>query len=188
MPNEILDICNANGTPTGNTVPRSDAHKMGVCHRTAHVWIYRRLPQNSCRYEVLLQRRSCNKDSYPGCLDTSSAGHIPAGSEPAESAIRELHEELGISINENNLKFLGITHTAYEKVFHDEIFRDNEVVFVYACTASIELSAITIQETELESVGWYDMEHTIQCCKNGDPEYCIPLSSLLLLQDFLKDS
>jgi isopentenyldiphosphate isomerase len=28
--------------------------------------------------QVLLQKRSPDKDSYPGCLDISCAGHIPA--------------------------------------------------------------------------------------------------------------
>jgi len=46
-----------------------------------------------------------NKDSFPCRYDTSSAGHIQAGDEPLESAVRELSEELGIQANPDDLRF-----------------------------------------------------------------------------------
>ena len=46
--------------------------------------------------ELLLQKRSQQKDSYPGCYDISSAGHSPAGVDFIPSALRELKEELGL--------------------------------------------------------------------------------------------
>ena len=75
---EYLDEVNENGEPTGRTVEREIAHSNGVRHRTAHVWIIR---QYGGKIQVLLQKRSKTKDSYPGCYDISSAGHIPAGSD-----------------------------------------------------------------------------------------------------------
>lgn len=90
---ELFDICDEQGNPTGDTVERSEAHAKGICHRTAHIWIAK---QENGRYKVLLQKRSMDKDSFPGRYDTSSAGHIQAGDEPMESALRELGEELGI--------------------------------------------------------------------------------------------
>ena len=73
---ELLDVVDENGIPTGETVERSIAHAKGIRHRTSHVWLLRRRSEG---VEVLLQKRSDNKDSFPGCYDTSSAGHIPAG-------------------------------------------------------------------------------------------------------------
>ena len=84
---ERFDVCDDAGLPTGETVSREEAHRLGIRHRTAHVWIVRR---RGGSVQVLLQRRSLNKDSFPGQWDTSSAGHIPAGDEPLESALREL--------------------------------------------------------------------------------------------------
>lgn len=86
---EIFDIIDEKGNPTGKTVTREKAHTDGIPHRTAHIWIIR---QKDGRTEVLLQKRSKNKDSFPGKFDTSSAGHIQAGDEPLESALRD--EEL----------------------------------------------------------------------------------------------
>ncbi len=38
---ELLDICDEQGNPTGETVERDIAHRDGILHRTAHVWIVR---------------------------------------------------------------------------------------------------------------------------------------------------
>ena len=83
---EYLDICDEDGQPTGQIVPRSIAHRDGILHRTAHVWIVR---DNAGRIQILLQKRSMEKESFPGLYDTSSAGHIPSGSEPLPSALRD---------------------------------------------------------------------------------------------------
>ena len=82
---EYLDIVDENGVPTGKTAERTAAHKQGLRHRTSHVWILR---ERAGKVEVLLQKRSQNKDSFPGCYDISSAGHIPAGVDFIPSALR----------------------------------------------------------------------------------------------------
>ena len=88
---ELLDVVDENGVPTGTVVSREKAHAEGIRHRTAHVWLVRRRNGN---VEILLQKRCKSKDSWPGCYDISSAGHIPAGVDFIPSALRELREEL----------------------------------------------------------------------------------------------
>ena len=82
---EILDIVDEEGIPTGEVVDRNIAHSLGILHRTAHVWLLREKDDN---IQVLLQKRSQNKDSFPDCFDISSAGHIPAGVDYISSALR----------------------------------------------------------------------------------------------------
>ena len=101
---EILDIVDDNGIPTGKTVERKTAHREGIQHRTAHLWIARKKCGN---IELLLQKRCMEKDSFPGCYDISSAGHIPAGMDYVPSALRELREELGVTAKEEDLIFCG---------------------------------------------------------------------------------
>ncbi len=55
---ELLDIVDEKGNPTGETVPREVAHREGIRHRTAHVWIFRR---RGGVVQILLQKRSDNK-------------------------------------------------------------------------------------------------------------------------------
>ena len=125
---EYIDICDESGSPTGEIIDRETAHRDGILHRTAHVWIVRKKTQG---YDILLQKRSMEKDSFPGLYDTSSAGHIPTGSEPLPSAIRELKEELGIAAKPEQLIYAGSFRIQYEEVFHDQVFKDNEITKAY---------------------------------------------------------
>lgn len=58
---EIFDIVDENGIPTGETVERTAAHRDGIRHRTAHVWVVRTVDGEP---QVLLQKRSAGKDSF----------------------------------------------------------------------------------------------------------------------------
>jgi len=88
---ELIDVVDENGHPTGEIVEREYAHSNGIWHRTAHLWLVR---VKDGHIQVLLQKRSENKESYPGCYDTSSAGHIPAGVDYKSSAIKNINEKL----------------------------------------------------------------------------------------------
>ena len=87
-----------------------------------------------------------NKESFPGMFDTSSAGHIQAGDEPLESALRELHEELGIQAEPKELEFVGNFRIAYEKEFHGKMFRDNEIAFVYIYSQPVDETKLILQK------------------------------------------
>ncbi|MBQ8972794.1 MAG: NUDIX domain-containing protein [Clostridia bacterium] len=181
---EIFDICDARGIPTGETISRQEAHKKGVRHRTAHIWVARR---EEGRWQVLLQLRAQGKDSYPGCLDTSSAGHIQAGDEPLPSALRELNEELGIRAEADELTFIGKITNIYEEAFYGEPFRDNEISFVYVYLRPVDMETLRLQREEVERVEWRDLEDTIHAVRAGDSAYCLPLQSIELLKEYLQN-
>ena len=127
---EIIDIVDINGNPTGETVDREYAHLNGVWHRTAHVWLVRRKDDN---IQILLQKRSKCKESYPGCYDISSAGHIPAGVDYKASAIRELKEELGIDALEEDLIFCGDRKVYSEKSSVGNLFATDNILKYLLC-------------------------------------------------------
>ena len=128
MAKEILDIVDDNGQPTGEVIDRVTAHREGILHRTSHVWLVR---MKDSRLQVLLQKRSEEKDSYPGCYDISSAGHIPAGVDFVPSALRELKEELGVEVQAEDLVYCGQRKFHFEEIFHGERFKDNQISNVY---------------------------------------------------------
>ena len=167
---EIFDIVDAGGAPTGQTVTRSEAHAKGIRHRTAQIWVFR---EWEGRPQVLLQKRSRDKDSWPGCLDTSAAGHIDAGEEPLPSALRELEEELGIRARPEELLPLGLYRHRSEEVFYGKPFIDDEVSFVYLYREPVELVRLRPQPGEVEAVGWYGLQETIDAVVSGDPRYCL---------------
>ena len=179
---EYLDICDEDGQPTGQIVPRSIAHRDGILHRTAHVWIVR---ENEGRIQILLQKRSMEKESFPGLYDTSSAGHIPSGSEPLPSALRELNEELGVAAGPGDLAFAGKFRIKYEKEFHGRPFRDNEVTWVYVCSRPVDIETLTLQKSEVDEARWFDLDEVWNEIQTSRARFCVPAQGLNVLRAYL---
>lgn len=196
---EILDIVDENGMPAGGRIDRETAHREGIRHRTAHVWIMRRKETcdpgekeavegtNGIKYEILLQKRSPDKDSYPGCLDISSAGHIPAGDEVVDSAIREMKEELGITILPEQLHFCGKRKFSFQDVFHGKPFFDRQVSFVYIVWMDIEKDTMDLQKEEIEDVIWMDFEECIKMVEENSMKHCIAMEELRMLDRYIQN-
>ena len=179
---ELLDICDERGEPTGQTVDRAVAHRDGVLHRTAHVWIVR---EKDGKTQILLQKRSMDKESFPGLYDTSSAGHIPAGVDFLPSALRELEEELGIRARPEQLQEAGFFRIRYEKVFHGSIFRDNEFTRVYVYREPVDAGALRLQASEVDEVRWFDLDEVRQEIAHSRARFCVPSEGLAVLVRFL---
>ena len=179
---EYLDIIEENGQPTGEIVSRETAHRDGILHRTAHVWVIRR---NAGSYDILLQKRSPEKDSFPGLFDTSSAGHIPAGEEPLPSALRELSEELGIEAAPDALQYAGTFRIQYEKSFHGHLFRDNEFTTVFVYSQPVDISTLTLQKSEVDEVCWFDLDDVWDEIHHSQDRFCMPIAGLNVLREYL---
>ncbi len=175
---EYFDVIDEEGNLTGKTIDRDTAHEKGIRHMTAHVWIIRYQNGNP---QILLQKRCLQKDSFPGCLDTSSAGHIPAGDTPVQSALRELREELGIEAEEKDLEYIGSFDNRYISTFHDKLFHDNELSKVYLLHKEVHCEDLVLQKNEVESVEWQDYETVYKACKMHDPDYCVTIRGLKVL-------
>ena len=175
---EYLDIVDESGYPTGEIISRDVAHTEGILHRTAHVWVVRKTDRG---YDILLQKRSEEKESFPGLYDTSSAGHISAGEEPLESALRELKEELGITASENELRYTGSFRIQYEKEFHGRMFRDNEVTWVYVYEKIVDISTLKLQESEVSEVRWFDLDEVWNEIRTDRSRFCVPTGGLMVL-------
>lgn len=78
-------------------LPRAETHKKGLLHRTIGVVIL------NDKGELLLQKRSKNKDTFPGLYTISASGHVDQGESYDQAAKREINEEVGIK---GELKFI----------------------------------------------------------------------------------
>lgn len=179
---EYLDIVDENGLPTGRTVERSEAHAQGILHRTSHVWLVRRRGE---KLEILLQKRSDEKESYPGCYDISSAGHIPAGVAFAPSALRELQEELGVAAREEELIFCGDCTEICDSEFFGKPFHDREYSRVYALWCGLSESEFHFQAEEVSAVRWMGLEEVISAVEANSIPNCIPGPELTMLRQTL---
>ena len=182
---EYLDIVDEKGFPTGEVISRDIAHRDGILHRTAHVWVVRK---SSSGYDILLQKRSEDKESFPGLYDTSSAGHIPSGVKPLPSALRELQEELGIIAEPDQLHYAGTFRIQYEEEFHGQKFRDNEVTRVYVYDDPVKIEDLTLQESEVDEVGWFDLETVWNEIQTDRHRFCMPTNGLKVLREYLLEN
>ena len=179
---EILDIVDESGLPTGRTALRSEVHAQGLLHRTSHLWLVRR---RDGRTEVLLQHRSPEKESYPDCYDISSAGHIPAGADFAQSAIRELSEELGIEAAEDDLVLCGRRRFVYRESHAGRPYIDNQISNVYILWRDIEPEAMHLQAEEVAGVRWIEFGELVRAVAGNTIRHCIAQEELEILQKAL---
>lgn len=179
---EYFDIVDENGIPTGEIVERAEAHDKAIRHRTAHVWIVRKRNDST---QILLQKRCENKDSFPGCYDISSAGHIPAGADYIPSALRELEEELGVITDANQLIDCGMHVLDIDAIFHGKPFYDRQVSKVFLLKLDWEADQFIVQREEIDSVIWMDFEDCIQAVKENTIPNCIDTTELEMLRAYL---
>lgn len=169
---EMIDLRREDGTKTGEVKERTLVHRDGDLHGTSHVWLVRYRPSTGSA-DVLLQKRSADKDSFPGYYDISSAGHIPAGQDFLESAVRELKEELGVEAAPEDLHFL-FTHLGYhEQEFYGKLFKNHEYSRVYLYECDRPEGEFRIQKSEVESVRWMDYRECLDGIRNATLKQCI---------------
>ena len=167
---EYLEVLSDDGYPTGKRVSRSEAHIEGILHGAAHTYVFR--TENGV-LQCLLQRRAACKDSYPGCFDISSAGHIEAGSSFIETAEKELFEELGIRASFDDFTELFVQRVHIIDSFRGKTFIDNEIDKVYALNFAPRIDDMILQPEEVSEVIWVSVDDILKKLENNDPEYCL---------------
>lgn len=182
---ELFDLLDDEGKPNGLIQERGVVHREGLLHETVHMWIVR--PNERGFYDVLLQKRSQNKDSYPGCYDISSAGHMAAGDEPAAAALREMKEELGIEAEEKDLQFVTRFYLTFEGNFHGYLFRDREYANLYVYERDLDIRGLTLQPEELEGAIWMDLNECCEKARENSFNHCLRLEELGLVMRYLKE-
>ncbi|MFZ5906953.1 MAG: NUDIX hydrolase [Nitrospirota bacterium] len=127
---ELLEVVNEQGEVV-KVAARSEVHgNPSLIHRVVHVLVFNR------KGELLLQKRSMNKDVAPGRWDTSVGGHVGIGEDLMVSSKREMHEELGISGHEPEYLYSYLHRNHYEAehvstyrcIYEGEILFDTEEI------------------------------------------------------------
>lgn len=168
---ELFDLCGEDGMPAGHVKERSMVHRDGDLHRTVHMWVVRKREDGGV--DVLLQKRSKDKDSYPGCYDISSAGHVQAGDDFESAALRELEEELGIKALREDLRFIGLHESYISSSFWGQPYKNREISAVYLYEKPVEEGSLTLQESEVEEAVFMDYERVLEGIGDGSLKNCI---------------
>lgn len=161
---EIFDVYDDRGNWTG-TASREEVHAQGLWHHTVHCWLVRKSDRgvdnsSGCGARILFQKRSKNKDTNPGSLDITAAGHLAAGETPKD-AVRELEEELGVQATFDQLTEYGIIREESTGNNGGKAYIDAEVSHVYGLVTTMELMDFKLQEDEVSGLYEADADELI---------------------------
>ncbi|MFA6407434.1 MAG: NUDIX domain-containing protein [Candidatus Paceibacterota bacterium] len=155
MRTELVSIFNKLGIKKGRATAEK-AHKEGLWHRSAHVWVY--TPDG----RVLLQQRAKSRHVYPSRFDMSAAGHVPANETPKKTAVREAFEEIHLMIDPMYLKKIEVIRTHEENKKTHWTNNEFDYIFIYPFEGDPKTLKINYNEVEgLRFIPLYQFEAEI---------------------------
>jgi 8-oxo-dGTP pyrophosphatase MutT (NUDIX family) len=143
MPKNI-DIVNEKDQPTGQQTSIDYALRNGLWHRGAHVIVYTKTGY------VLVQKRSSSMLTHPGYLDISGGGFVDVGETPQQAAKREIEEELGLKIGDNNFQLLMVKRQR-------QSFRrlgKRSCAFIYCYGVVLDDHHVDVSHLQVNEVQW----------------------------------
>lgn len=149
---EKIDVLNELGEFTGKIATREECHKNGLWHRAVYAFII------DNKGNILLQKRSSNKKLWPNMWDVTVGGHVDAGEFGRQALIREVKEELGVEIEDNDIKYLiGSTSINEQGDIINKHYNE-----CYLITKNIDISDIKIQKEEVSDVRYFSKDELLK--------------------------
>ena len=167
MAEEIFDVVNERDEVIGQA-PRKEVHARGLWHRAVHVLVF------NARGEVFLQKRSMLKDTAKGKWDSSSSGHVDRGEDYDVCAVRELREEIGLTVKETP-----------PRLFKVDACKETgwEFCWIYRCENE---GPFTLHPDEIETGAWFAPEFVSQWVAEKPRDFA--RAFVLIWQKFLTES
>lgn len=149
-----IKVLDENGNFTGEIMDKDKVHEKNLFHEEIGVFILKNNKQ------VLLQKRSANKKFNPNKW-WICAGHVDADETVKQAAIRECYEEIGVSINENEL-------LPFDKIEINKKVSNSNITYYFYSFVDLDEKDFVIQESELSEVKWFDIDEVINLINNHD--------------------
>lgn len=136
---ELLDVYDNLGNKTGRVVERGN--KSETFNDNEHIAVTNIYIEND-KGEFLIQKTSKEKGGHYA----STGGHINHGEDAFSTIVREVKEELGIDISNDNIISLG------------HICVDFPIRFIFYLKKNINLNDIVLQKDEVESISYMSID------------------------------
>lgn len=150
---ELIDVLDENGVATGEVLSRDEVHKKGLWHRSIVVAIVNE------KNEILVQKRSENKEKNPGMWDISVAGHISAGQDSLSAAAREINEEVSVLLGyRTEIKdFRYMYCFRKEQKFKEDFIERQFYDFFILRTSGVDDKTLDFQLEEVQAVKFVNL-------------------------------
>jgi isopentenyldiphosphate isomerase len=142
---ELFDLCDRDGRPTGVRKLRPLVHRHGDWHRSFHCWV---VSPDLRGPRIVLQQRSPAKETWGGLWDVSVGGHYSAG-EGLGGGIREIQEELGLTVAPDELVQVARRR---EEVFYPNGLIEREVQDVFFLQRELSTSDLRPEPSEVIAI------------------------------------
>lgn len=146
---ELWDLYTKDRIKTGKTMVRGEAQPEGVYRMVVHCCIF------NSNGEMLIQQRQPFKDDWKNLWDITVGGSAIAGDTSQMAIRRELNEELGIDISFEDIR--PVLTVNFSGGFDD----------MYVVEKDVDLSDLTLQYEEVQSVKWADKDEIFQMIDEG---------------------
>ena len=142
-PLEKLDVFTETFSPLDPpSATYDEVHQNGLWHQTFACWLV-----NRSKRTVVLQLRGPKNRVDPGTFDASAGGHLSSGENPSDG-FRELKEELGITIPENNRAYLGV----FRNISVRGEYTNREFCHIFLAESIMAPSDMTPEKGELNGI------------------------------------
>ena len=161
---EMIDVLDENGVKTGAIATRHEVHKKGLWHRAIVVAV---INENN---EILIQKRSANKEKNPNKWDISAAGHISSGQDALMAATREINEEVSVNLGFNvQVKEFRYMYCFRKQQFFSDDFIENQFYdFFILRQNGLNKESIKFQKDEVQDVDFVTISKLNEMRTNGE--------------------
>ena len=128
-----------------NRKPLNKVHQRGLPMADDEFHIVVSIITVNSKKQILVTHRDPNKEMYPNLWEVT-AGSVISGEESRTAALRELFEETGIKINDNELIAL--------KTLKGDTKGRRSFVDVYLVRKDVEIKNLTMQKGETTEAKW----------------------------------
>ena len=153
---ELIDIFDENNKYLGYSLGRSKVHKENLWHHHVSAWIM------NYNGEILLQQRALDKKKNPGKW-ARTGGHVDAGETPEQSIKREVYEEIGLKVNDDEIKNIEI----FKSINPNEYYYSYGYIFF----THYKEDDFLLQKEEVNAVKYYTIEELEEIRKKDDKNY-----------------
>ena len=144
---ELVDVYNKRHEKLNYTKGRIDL-TTGEYRLSCFVWII------NDDNQILIQQRLSTAKKCPNMWSTTGGG-AKAGKDSITGTLTELKEELGITLNKEDLTFIG------------SFIRFNDFVEIFVANVNININDVKIAKDEVQDVKWATVDEYENMIENG---------------------